>query len=57
MLKNIFKSIGILVNSLGARLERYFRARQVLKVLNLQHAQELAALPGEQWALAPQKQV
>lgn len=47
----------VFFRSLGARIERYFRGREVTKVLQLFHAQELAVTPGEQWQLLHQRQV
>ncbi|MDE2438932.1 MAG: phage portal protein [Patescibacteria group bacterium] len=47
----------VFFRSLGARLERYFRSREVIKVLKNFHAQELAVIPGEQWGMVQQRQV
>lgn len=41
----------ILLNSIRAKLVRYFRSREIIKVMKVAHAQELANTPGEQWPL------
>lgn len=49
--------IKLLLNSIKAKLVRYFRGREIIRVLGVSHARELAITPGEQWPIVRQKQL
>lgn len=52
----LFKWLHSLHNQLMARVERWFRAREVIKTLKVAHAVELSETPGEWWGIVRTKQ-